>query len=127
MIFPHQLFKQHPALQKANTVYLVEEWLFFKQHSFHKQKIILHRASMNFYREWLQEKGFKVEYVESTSTHCDVRKLVAYLKKQKVSQINYADVSDDWLRRRLQSSCKKHNIKLAEFETPQFKFTAKCC
>ncbi|MEP6683307.1 MAG: cryptochrome/photolyase family protein [Parafilimonas sp.] len=120
LIFPHQLFKQHPALQKSSTVYLVEEWLFFKQYSFHKQKIILHRAGMQFYKDWLLENGYDVQYIESTSAHCDIRKLVPYLKKQKVSQINYADVSDDWLRRRLQSACKKHNIKLAEFETPQF-------
>lgn len=120
IIFPHQLFKEHPALQKAHTVYIVEEWLFFKQYKFHKQKIILHRASMQFYKEWLEEKGYTVEYIESINEHCDIRKLIPYLKKQKVSQINYADVSDDWLRRRLQAACKKQDIKLCEYETPQF-------
>ncbi|MEO8568935.1 MAG: cryptochrome/photolyase family protein [Ginsengibacter sp.] len=120
LIFPHQLFQQHPALYKAHRIYIVEEWLFFKQYKFHKQKIILHRASMQFYKDWLKENGYTVKYVECTSIHCDTRKLVPYLKKQKVSQINYADVCDDWLRRRLQNACKKNDIKFTEYETPQF-------
>ncbi len=35
LIFPHQLFEHHPALQKNRQVYLVEEWLFFRQYNFH--------------------------------------------------------------------------------------------
>lgn len=120
LIFPHQLFKEHPALQKGQQVYLVEEWLYFRQYRFHKQKIILHRASMRFYKEWLEKKGHKVDYIESASPYSDIRKLIPYLKKQKLSQIDYAEVHDDWLRSRLHAACKKHGIKLSEFETVQF-------
>jgi deoxyribodipyrimidine photolyase-related protein len=28
IIFPHQLFKEHPALQKGTKIFLVEEFLF---------------------------------------------------------------------------------------------------
>lgn len=120
VVFPHQLFKEHPALQQANKVYLVEEWLFFKQYKFHQQKIVLHRASMQFYKEWLEENGYTVEYIESTSTHAEVRKLVAYLSKQKVTAIHYANVVDDWLQRRLEAACKKHAIQTVKYETPMF-------
>ena len=120
LIFPHQLFKQHPALQNANTIYLVEEWLFFKQYAFHKQKLILHRASMRFYKEWLEKKGYEVVYVECDEIYSDIRKLVPHLKKNKVSQIDYAEVNDDWLQRRLLSSCKQAGIKLSVYKTPQF-------
>ena len=85
LIFPHQLFQHHPALQKPNTVYLVEEWLFFKQYKFHKQKIILHRASMQYYKHWLQKKGYAVEYIESNSDYSEVRKLVVHLKNKKIT------------------------------------------
>jgi len=120
LIFPHQLFKEHPLLEKEQQLYLVEEWLYFKQYRFHKQKIILHRASMQFYKEWLQKLGHAVNYIESASPYSDIRKLVPYLKRQKVSQINYVDVHDDWLKRRLQGACKKHGIKASEFATVQF-------
>ena len=120
LIFPHQLFKKHPALQNANTIYLVEEWLFFKQYAFHKQKLILHRASMRFYKDWLQKKGYEVVYVECDEIYSDIRKLVPHLKKNKVSQIDYAEVNDDWLQKRLVSSCKQASIKLSVYKTPQF-------
>ena len=117
---PHQLFKQHPALQNANIIYLVEEWLFFKQYAFHKQKLILHRASMRFYKEWLEKKGYEVVYVECDEIYSDIRKLVPHLKKNKVSQIDYAEVNDDWLQKRLISSCKQAGIELSVYKTPQF-------
>ena len=46
LIFPHQLFKESPLFSNKAPVYLVEEFLFFKQYPFHKQKIAFHRASM---------------------------------------------------------------------------------
>jgi len=61
LIFPHQLFKAHPALDKIRTVYLVEEWLFFRQYKFHKQKLVLHRASMQFYAQWLKENSYELK------------------------------------------------------------------
>ncbi|MFN5762377.1 MAG: cryptochrome/photolyase family protein, partial [Sphingobacteriales bacterium] len=45
LIFPHQLFEQHPALVEGDPVFLLEEYLFFKLYPFHKKKLILHRAS----------------------------------------------------------------------------------
>ena len=49
IIFPHQLFEQNLLALKCDTIYLVEECLYFKQFNFHKQKIAFHRASMKFY------------------------------------------------------------------------------
>ena len=57
IIFPHQLFEQSKLITKCDTIYLVEEWLFFKQYNFHKQKIAFHRASMKFYESYLQSKN----------------------------------------------------------------------
>lgn len=120
LIFPHQLFKNHPALDAERKIFLIEEWLFFKQFNFHKQKLILHRASMQFYKDWLQHKGYTVEYISCTSDNCDIRKLLQYLVTKTISKIHYADVTDDWLRRRLVSSAKKHSIEVTEYPTPYF-------
>ena len=120
LIFPHQLFKEHPALQKKRQVYLVEEWLFFRQYNFHKQKLILHRSGMKFYEKYLAEKNFAVEYVETTDDRNDVRKLIAFLSQQKIINIHIVDVVDCWLAKRINAACKKHSIKLTVYGSPYF-------
>ena len=56
LLFPNQLFEDLSAMEGIETIYLVEEYLFFAQYPFHKQKIALHRASMKFYADYLQKK-----------------------------------------------------------------------
>jgi deoxyribodipyrimidine photolyase-related protein len=56
IIFPHQLFEHNLLAIKCDTIYLIEEWLYFRQYNFHKQKIAFHRASMKFYESYLQSK-----------------------------------------------------------------------
>ncbi|WP_323136873.1 cryptochrome/photolyase family protein [Chryseobacterium fluminis] len=67
LIFPNQLFRDTDYLDKSQPVFILEEFLFFKQYLFHKQKIAFHRASMKFYENELKKSRFKVEYIESTS------------------------------------------------------------
>lgn len=69
LIYPHQLFKvEH--LPDVDTVVMVEDPLFFgRDHQFplniHKQKIILHRASMRRYiEEVLWPNDFDVQHIE---------------------------------------------------------------
>jgi deoxyribodipyrimidine photolyase-related protein len=120
LIFPHQLFKKHPAISKSNPVYLVEEWLFFKQYNFHQQKIMLHRSSMKFYEQYLADKKIKVTYIESNDEKSDVRKLIYYLAKQKIIEIHIADVADNWLLKRITESCSRQKIKLVVHTSPSF-------
>ena len=120
LIFPHQLFQQHPALDKERAVYLVEEWLFFRQYKFHKQKLVLHRASMQLYAQWLKENKYEVNYVESTQAENDVRKLITSLAKKQVREIHIADVADNWLLKRIKENCSRHNIKLSIYASPCF-------
>ena len=120
LIFPHQLFEQHPALQKKRQVFLVEEWLFFRQYNFHQQKIMLHRSGMKFYDSYLKEQNYKVDYIDTTDERNDIRKLIAYLSQQKVTSIHIADVVDCWLTKRIRSACKKHSIKLTVYASPSF-------
>ena len=49
LIFTHQLFQEISFLEKEITVFLVEEFLCFKQYTFHQQKLVFHRATMKFY------------------------------------------------------------------------------
>ena len=46
---------------------LIEEFLFFRHYKFHKQKLVLHRASMKYYEGYLLENGVKVTYIDSNN------------------------------------------------------------
>ena len=120
IIFPHQLFKQHPAVSDKRAVYLVEETLFFNQYNFHQQKMILHRATMKAYGTFLSEKKLVVHYIEAIDKLSDVSLLLQQLHKEKVTAIHIADVADDWLRTRIKKSCAGCSIKVVEYTTPNF-------
>ena len=120
IVFPHQLFYDHPCLKKDRPVYLVEEWLFFRQYSFHKKKLLLHRASMQFYRQWLEEQGYTVNYIETIDKRNDVRLLISFLATQGISHIYMADPVDNWLYQRMAKSCAKYSITLVIETTPGF-------
>lgn len=120
ILFPHQLFEENDLMKKCKTIYLVEEWLFFKQYSFHKQKIAFHRASMKFYADYLRSKKIEVKYVDARNKLADVRKLIPYLKSQGVDRIEFIDPTDCWLEQRMELSCKSEGIKLVKKKTPMF-------
>jgi deoxyribodipyrimidine photolyase-related protein len=90
---------------------LVEEWLFFRQYNFHKQKLQHHRASMKFYESFLLSKGLKVHYIDSIDDRNDIRKLIAHFKSEGISEFHYIDPTDNWLEARIASSSKKAGIK----------------
>ena len=120
LVFPHQIFKEHPAIKPERPVYLIEEHLFFNELNFHKQKLVLHRASMKSYQDFLQQKGSTVHYIEATSAQSDIRKLILFLAEKGVKEIHYAEVADDWLQRRIQAACSKPGIQCRLYKTPNF-------
>jgi deoxyribodipyrimidine photolyase-related protein len=120
IIFPHQLFEQNILAAKCNTIYLIEEWLYFKQYSFHKQKITFHRASMKFYENLLKSKKVKVVYIDSFNELADVRNLIPYMKANGVNFIEYIDTTDYWLELRISKACKAHNVGFNKNQTPLF-------
>lgn len=87
IIFPHQLFEDNPIAEICDTVYLVEEFLFFRQYRFHKQKVAFQRASMKFYADYLQRKGVEIIYINAHSEYGDIRKLLPYLRSIGFQQI----------------------------------------
>lgn len=116
LIFPHQLFKNTDYLDKSEPLFLVEEFLFFQQYSFHKQKIAFHRATMKYYEDYLKKSGFNVEYIESSSPLSDIRNLIPKIEKEDFKAIKTTDVCDNWLEKRLQ----KTKLKLEIIDSPLF-------
>ena len=41
IIFPNQIFENSKLLDESSKIFLIEEYLFFNQFNFHKQKILL--------------------------------------------------------------------------------------
>jgi len=111
IIFPHQLVEQSTLVSTCDTIYLVEEWLYFKQFNFHKQKIAFHRASMKFYENYLQSKKIKVIYIDSTNELANIKNLIPYLKKSGVDAFDYIDTTDYWLEQRIIKACSNSSIK----------------
>ncbi|RYY59784.1 MAG: cryptochrome/photolyase family protein [Chitinophagaceae bacterium] len=120
IVFPHQLFKNHPAISRGCSVYLVEEELFFTQYNFNRKKLVLHRASMKYYEGWLKDQQCKVHYIECGHDHAGVAALTSYLGESGCSEIRYADVHDDWLEKRLTKAAAPYSITLRRYDTPAF-------
>jgi deoxyribodipyrimidine photolyase-related protein len=118
IVFPHQLFEKNPAILPNAEVFLVEEFLFFKQYNFHRQKLKYHRATMKFYENLLQQKSVNINYIESNNEFSDVRKLIPHLIENGFTEIHFCDVTDNWLEKRIKNFAEK--VKLVEYQTSMF-------
>ncbi|UCE94772.1 MAG: cryptochrome/photolyase family protein, partial [Flavobacteriaceae bacterium] len=133
LIFPHQLFKDHDIYNKCDRLFLLEEFLFFKQFSFHKQKLAFHRASMKAFQQMQEKAGLKLTYIESSKDRSDVRILIRNLfsefefKKEKNYErevkgfdIHFIDPSDNWLSKHIKETCESLVIKYIQYDSPLF-------
>lgn len=118
IIYPHQLFEwsnYQKIIDDKNIVdvFLVEDALFFKDKiytvNFHKQKLILHRASMKYFYNNTISKTIDCEYIEYKSTD-------QFYKKNKQQEAILFDPTDYILEKRLTKNFK--NVIL--LDTPLF-------
>ncbi|MES2971685.1 MAG: cryptochrome/photolyase family protein [Patescibacteria group bacterium] len=109
ILYPHQLYPAHD-LPKVETVVLVEEPLLFgmdriRPVKMHKQKLILHRASMRRYaEEVLWPAGYKTEYLDLDvfMSSEDVLERVS-----KVEQLYVIDPTDELLTKQILEARRK--------------------
>lgn len=120
LIFPHQLFQKGELLSSDAPFFLIEENLFFKHYRFHKQKILFHRVSMKNYATYLENRGKKVSYIDSTDKKSDVRILLESLKNEGVNKIQFSKPYDNWLEKRVNKSCAKLDIEIATYPNDYF-------
>lgn len=118
IIFPHQLFEVPVHLNKERPVVLIEEELFFTQYPFHQQKISFARASMRYYFDYLNDKGYQVSYVEAHDPLADVRALITQRKAQGTQCFHVVHPTDDWLEKRIVSAAGPEQISW--YQTPSF-------
>ncbi|MBM4074438.1 MAG: cryptochrome/photolyase family protein [Planctomycetes bacterium] len=104
IVYPHQLFPGHPAINGVDVVLLVEDPLFFQQYHFHAQKLMLHRASMRHYFDELRSTA-------------DIAPL---LSKLAITHVQLVDPCDDWLEQRLKTALANALIKCEVLDDPHF-------
>lgn len=127
LIFPNQLFEQHPALDTSRTTILYEEPLIFGSDlhweiSTHKKRLILYRASMQNFQRNLEAQGSHVTYIKSNG-YDKIKPftlLEDHLDTEKLQELHLAKFSDDILERRLTQWAHNSNIKLIWYESPMF-------
>ena len=120
LVYPHQLFRQHPALSDGRPVMLIEDELFFTQYRFHLQKIAFHRISMRKYEEALKSRGFETTYFNCHSPEANTEKLFITLKQSGIKEIHVASPDDYLLQRRLQRFADRSGIRVIYYQNPNF-------
>ena len=101
IIFPTQLFKFSSVLKKDRIIFLVEEKRYFSDFKFHKHKLILHRASMRYYFDYLKKQGYNVEYIDFKEDW------ELHLKNKNIEKLYILDTVDNVLKEKI-NSFNKH-------------------
>ena len=125
LIFPNQLFRNHPGLDRtASRVVLIEDSLFFGEPSlfggFHRQKIWFHRATMQRFARDLRDAGHDVEYVEHEPGHNVLESVLTGLSREGVGVVSVCEPHDHLLARRLERFCTRASLALRVLESPMF-------
>lgn len=125
LVLPHQLFEQHPALEKSRPVFLVEDTLFFGDpHAspgrFHKQKILLHRASMKAFAERLEGLDYEVSYHDYSRDLPIDRRLSNWHAEEQIGELVLTDPVDFLLEKRIRRFAEANEVTLRIEETPMF-------
>lgn len=120
LIFPHQLYKDHPALPGSDKIFLIEDELYFSQYAFHSRKIELHQQSMKAYAAEVAAAGRQVEWLKASDNRSRLDNLFLYLRQQSYTRVVYADTTDYLLERRIDRYSRKHGVEAVKRSTPNF-------
>ena len=96
---------------------LVEEPLLFRQYRFHRQKLILHRATMKRFAAGLRRRRVKAHYVEAGEL-ADTAALAPILNRLRIGSVQYVDLCDDWLSARLAEALRRQGIEASAMDDP---------
>jgi len=121
LIYPHQLFADHPALSGAERHFLIEDPLFFGTDSryplrLHAKKLVLLRAAM---KRFVKEQPC-VDYVDLPQGPCRSDELLENVIPAEVTRIVCVDPVDDILKRRIERFCAARGLCLEWRSSPMF-------
>ena len=122
LVYPHQLFADHPAVAAGRPIALIEEPLLFGTDPqwpcrIHRQRALLHRCSMHAYAERLRGQGHQV----NLTRHHEASNTTGHLKKwweKGYRRFHLADPVDDLIERRLKATVEELGGELVITSTP---------
>lgn len=134
LILPNQLYEIKYLPNNTKDVIIYEEPVYFglrkKKLNFNKIKLILHRASMKYYADYLISNGYNVKYIEYKSKSLTFLKKVGFAfkiydyeveDKYKSYDISYLDnpgfLMNDKLLEKYYNRHKNKKQRLAGFYT----------
>ena len=125
LALPHQLFEEPPIPEGVREVILLEEPLFFTQFSFHRAKILYHRATMRRYAEHLESRGYTIRYVEAEELQGEhalenVLRSALAAGPTGARRVCVADPVDDWAEQKLASAATSLGAELVILDSPGF-------
>jgi deoxyribodipyrimidine photolyase-related protein len=111
LILPNQLFEYKYLPKDIDEIILIEEPVYYgyrnKKFNFNKIKLVLHRASMKYYEDYIKNK-YNVQYIE-------FKNKLPY-KKILSEEIQMFNPYDHYLEKKY----KKYNKKILFLDTPNF-------
>lgn len=110
LLFPINLYKNITNLD-GYKIYLIEDETYFTKYKFHKLKLILHRASMKKYFDYLENKKFDITFYEFNDN---------YFKDLENKEVYCYDPIDNHLKNKLINNQKKYKYKITFLETLSF-------
>jgi deoxyribodipyrimidine photolyase-related protein len=119
IIYPHQLFKEHPAIALGRPIFIIEEPLLLSEFPTHRQKLLLHRLSTQTYAAELREAGHSVTILE-WSTKRTTADIFSWLATHHFTTVHIVDTTDDWLEQRITDTCATHSLTRIWYESPLF-------
>ena len=118
IILPNQLFDiKYLDNPKDYKFFLIEEPLFFgdkrRVKNFTKLKLVLHRASMKYYYDYLKSEKIDIDYI-------DYNKIKNYSFIKKCEKVTMFDPVDHLFQSTISKELKKKKIELEILDTPLF-------
>ena len=111
LILPTQLYEEILNMKEFNNIYLYEHPYYFNHFKFHKQKLILHRATMKNFQDKLVEHNFNVTYINFNQR---------FYKKMKCNNIMLYGTADHYIHDKFINNLKNNGIKFELIKNHKF-------
>ena len=118
LVYPHQLFKNSPAIKKGRKVYLVEESLILSHNPIHRQKLLFHKLSLDTFEQRLKKDGYEVIRI-TIQLYPVTQDVFSFLKDEGVTRVHVVDTTDFYLEQALVAS----EFERVWYESPLFILT----
>ena len=107
-IFPNQLFEVLPKEIKGSKIFLIEEHTYFKEHNYHKQKLLFHRLTMINYSYFLEKNKCQIEYINADDSKSKIGNLLSFFQGNNFQKVLYIDPVDESLSKEINNFIDKH-------------------